>query len=305
MENEETYFSVLRALQASNQMNWKIASSLRELRKTLNISDDVHKRMMEEIKLDEGISALQQGMPPAAPRGRPAAPPPLPSKPAPDGDPSSIVGLRVNIIQEDDSRVEVVITGYDAAAREHLVVPSEDFPGGAAEPLPLLDHPEAYDIVSIEPSLYKPPPPPPPPAPAAPPPRPAPAYHPPPPPAAAAAPPRRQPSGLGSGGGGGGGARAAPKVRPPRPSGGSGGGGGSKQSAPKQQPPYDSGYLNARLAVAQHRELGNLLASIAKKEQQVLQQLESVATVTQEVREDVARRAALVLQLQSAMANAR
>ncbi|GBF87961.1 hypothetical protein Rsub_00673 [Raphidocelis subcapitata] len=297
--NEETYFSVLRALVASNQMGWKNMSSMRDLRKTLNISDDVHKRMMEEIKSDEAISQLALGVVPAAHGRLPALPP----KPAPNGDPASIIGVRVTITQEDDSVVEVVVTGYDAATREHFVVPAEDFPGGGSEPLPLLDHPDAYEIVGTEPSLYKPPPPPP--MPAAPPPRPLPpqpaAYAPPPPPAPAA--PRRQPSGLGGGGGGGGASRSTPKVRPPRPSGG-GGGSGSKQSAPKQQPPYDSGYLGARLAVAQYRELGNLLAAIAKKEQQVLQQLESVATVTQEVREDVARRATLVQQLQQSMATA-
>jgi hypothetical protein len=217
-----------------------------------------------------------------------------------------VIGVRVTIIQEDDSTVEVVIVGYDASTREHLVIPSEEFPGGASEPLPLMDHPEAYEIVGVEPSIYKPPPPPPAPvAPPPPPPPPRPASQPPPPAPAPAPAPRRAASGFGGGGGGGGGgARSTPKVRPPRPSGGSSGG-GSKQSAPKQQPPYDQGYLSARLAVAQYRELGNLLTAIAKKEQQVLQQLESVATVTQEVREDVARRATLVQQLQHAMATGR
>ena len=288
---------------------------MRDLRRTLAISDDVHQRMMEEIKLDAGVQALQAGRAPtarapaAAAAAAAAAPPALPPKPGPGGDPHSIVGLRVTITQEDDSTVEVVVTGYDALTREHLVVPSEDFPGGGSEPLPLMDHPEAYEIVGCEPSLYRPP------AAAAPAPAPAPAAPKPAPkprpaggggggggygggerPAPSAA---RRPGG---GGGGGGGARSTPKVRPPRPS---GGGGGSKSSLPKQQPPYDASYLAARLAVAQPRELGNLLAALARKEQQVLSQLEGVATVTQDVRDGVARRAALVSQLQQAMASGR
>eukprot|EP00883_Tetradesmus_obliquus_P002200 jgi/Sobl393_1/12348/SZX59907.1 len=96
----------------------------------------------------------------------PPAPPPapvvtygLPNRMAPHEDPHRLVGQRVAITQEDDSTLEGMVVDYNAADGTHFVICNLGMPDEAGDALPLVEYPDACQILGPHPDYVSPIPP--------------------------------------------------------------------------------------------------------------------------------------------------
>lgn len=194
-------------------------------------------------------------------------------------EPRTLIGKRISFLQEDDTTTEAIVTDYNSETRQHHVIA---YPGTAEETtdwLPLEENPESYTVIGVEPGFGSPQPlllagPPAVPHAVVSPPPPAATFQPP----APKVPKRKQPQ--------------QPAARP--------------HSAGKADlVPYPEAVLKDKLATADTRELGHMLAAISKKEQATMAELDQHApTMDQELRDSlrnsITQRADMVTQLLAA-----
>lgn len=67
----------------------------------------------------------------------------------PPADPHGLVGMKVNIIQEDDSNVEGMVVNFDATTNQHYVLVGLGTPDEAGDHVPLAEYPDAYNVSGL------------------------------------------------------------------------------------------------------------------------------------------------------------
>ncbi|WIA43007.1 hypothetical protein OEZ86_009542 [Tetradesmus obliquus] len=216
----------------------------------------------------------------------PPAPPPapvvtygLPNRMAPHEDPHRLVGQRVAITQEDDSTLEGMVVDYNAADGTHFVICNLGMPDEAGDALPLVEYPDACQILGPHPDYVSPIPP-------------APAAH------VSMPPPAARPRTSSYSGAAGGGSASKQKQRkPPTVRTGGAAGGGASGAVRLGAPPYSAAGLEARLAVADIPELANMLSAISRKERSIMAELEAAGLMDEELSRSVMEREELVRQV--------